>query len=99
MIVRESRVLSRIRHPNVVCLLGICTDGDSPMMLMTLATGTLLGALQSDPDMPIGRKLQLASARVRFYLPPAPPFSTSPVQSLTSFSLSLSHRHAVSVPG
>ena len=46
MLENEARALARVRHPHVVQLLGICTDCDSPMMLLTLAAGTLQTELE-----------------------------------------------------
>ncbi|EOD10883.1 hypothetical protein EMIHUDRAFT_54259, partial [Emiliania huxleyi CCMP1516] len=64
MLLKEAETLGRVRHPNVVHLLGVCTDYGSPMMLLPLATGTLVDELDaasaSGVPMAVGRKLQLA---------------------------------------
>ncbi|EOD27135.1 hypothetical protein EMIHUDRAFT_56529, partial [Emiliania huxleyi CCMP1516] len=60
----EANALARVRHPNVVHLLGVVTDADSPMMLLPLAKGTLVdeidAAVASGVPMAVGRKFQLA---------------------------------------
>ncbi|EOD20577.1 hypothetical protein EMIHUDRAFT_65378, partial [Emiliania huxleyi CCMP1516] len=64
MLLEEAKALARVRHPNVVHLLGVCTDSRSPMMLLSLAAGTLVDELDaaeaSGVPMAVGRKLQLA---------------------------------------
>lgn len=72
----EAVTLLRLRHSNIVSLLGVCTQSDGPILIITelMEKGSLLDYLRSDRDallglrqITLGHKIDIA-AQVRISL-------------------------------
>ena len=60
---REARAIGRLRHPNIVMVFDVGEHDGDPFIAMEYVEGEpLSGVIRNNPDMPVGRKLEIMDA-------------------------------------